>query len=266
MAQRLGVADPGHEQEREQEKRARQPVVSLRQRQERARTVEKPFLEQRRHRRSADAPRPSPPPKPRRAPRCRARPGPLAPPGRAGPARCGQAGLPGCPQASRPFQRLRFGLRVDRAADEALVEVVIHGRCRNPEFPGQSRAAHPRGQKAFRPLLLRARYHAGPTFPARLVEACLALFPQFIHRSLQGRTADPERGLDVRAPHSAFHEPGGAQQHRTSVGDVVDRKAGDCGNTSRSRTRNRWHRSARLPRAGEGESSWTGSCNMGIIL
>jgi len=241
VAERPGVADPGQEHEGRHGERARQAVVSPRQRQP-VGVLQQPLLQERR-RRGQDAAAGD-----RRQrlaegwPRLvqRARRGRDA----------ARAVVRGAPHRRRPVAQVPFaavekavrwlpavpgsgrrvrlrrslrGLRPGRSGpDEAPVDVVVHRRGRDAGSAGHGRAAHAPGQEPVRLLRLPAGDHAGAAPLPRRVERRLAFAPEPVDRPLQRRTADPERRLDVRAADAAPGEPGGARQHRAPVGRAVE--------------------------------------------
>ncbi len=225
VAQRLGVADPRQEQEREREKRARQPAVPLRQRQEPVRAPQETLLQQRRQRgqdaaagdrrqRLAEA-RQRLLHRPRRGrsaaravvrrPAHRRRPVAPVPPA---PAERGLSG-DGSRVGSRPGRR--------PGSDEAPVDVVVHRRWRNARFPGHGRAAHAPGQETVRLLRRRAGDHAGAAPPARLVERRPAPVPELPDGPLDRRASDAERVLQDLTGDAVPREPRDPQQHRRTA-------------------------------------------------
>ena len=92
-------------------------------------------------------------------------------------------------RASRGLVDLRR-LRPLSAADEAVAEVVVHRRSRDPRFPGQCRGVHPLGRETVRRVRRLACDHADRAAPARLVEARLAPVPELPRRTVARLTSN----------------------------------------------------------------------------
>ena len=230
VPERLRIAHPGQDEERQEEQNAGQPIIPLGQRQELPRVVQKPLLQQ--HREPGQHPpagnrrqrfrklRPDLAQMPRRSQHSSRRvPSPTAH------RRCPVAGVP-CASVNRRLQRvplrcflrrlpLRRGFRIRISlcrpgrlppTDNPRPAIVVQRLRRDPHLPRNRRAAQPRGQKPVHRPRHRGINHARPAASARRKEARLAVPPELVHRPLYRRAAHAERLHRVRARDTALRK------------------------------------------------------------
>ena len=230
VPERLRIAHPGQDEERQEEQNGGQPVIPLGQRQERPRVVQKPLLQQ--HRQPGQHPpagnrrqrfrklRPDLAQMPRRSQHSSRRvPSPTAH------RRCPVAGVP-CASVNRRLRRVPLRCFLRRLplrrcvrnrislcrpgrlppTDNPRPAIVVQRLRRDPHLPRNRRAAQPRGQKPVHRPRHRGINHARPAAPARRKEARLAVPPELVHRPLYRRAAHAERLHQVQATDTALRK------------------------------------------------------------